>query len=61
MPIGCQTWPVRAALSKDFEGTLCKLAEIGFETIECSPHSYADSRQLASLSRAIRRTIEGAG
>ena len=63
MPIGCQTWPVRAALAKDFEGTLRELAGIGFKTIEmCSPHSYADFRPLASLSAAqIRNKIEGAG
>src|SRR4029077_9156226 len=63
MPIGCQTWPVRAALSKDFEGTLRNLAGIGFKTIEmCSPHSYADFRPLASLTAAqIRNTIETAG
>jgi sugar phosphate isomerase/epimerase len=63
MPIGCQTWPVRAALAKDFEGTLRELAGIGFKTIEmCSPHSYADFRPLASLSAAqIRNTIETAG
>jgi sugar phosphate isomerase/epimerase len=63
MPIGCQTWPVRAALSKDFAGTLHNLAGIGFKTIEmCSPHSYADFRPLASLSAAqIRNTIETAG
>src|SRR4051812_29669308 len=62
MPIGCQTWPVRAELSKDFEGTLRNLAGIGFKTIElCSPHSYADFRPLASLSAAqIRNKIESA-
>ncbi len=63
MPIGCQTWPVRAALAKDFEGTLRELAGIGFKTIEmCSPHSYADFRSLASIPAAqIRNKIETAG
>jgi hypothetical protein len=54
MPIGCQTWPVRAALAKDFEGTLRELAGIGFKTIEmCSPHSYADFRPLDCAVRAV--------
>jgi len=44
MPIGCQTWPVRAMIAKDFPGTIKQLAAAGFETIElCSPVGYADS------------------
>jgi sugar phosphate isomerase/epimerase len=63
MPIGCQTWPVREALAKDFEGTLRNLAGIGYKTIEmCSPPSYAEFRPLAGLSAAqMRHTIESAG
>src|SRR5450631_1793930 len=41
MPIGCQTYPVRDALGKDFEGTLVQLAAIGYKSIEmCSPRGY---------------------
>ena len=44
MPIGCQTWPVRAMIAKDFPGTIKQLAEAGFQSIElCSPVGYADS------------------
>ena len=44
MPIGCQTWPVREMIQKDFRGTLKMLAAAGFKTIElCSPVGYADS------------------
>jgi sugar phosphate isomerase/epimerase len=44
MPIGCQTYPVRNMIAKDFTGTIKQLAEIGFQTIElCSPVGYADS------------------
>jgi sugar phosphate isomerase/epimerase len=43
MPIGCQTWPVREMIAKDFPGTIKQLAGIGFQTIElCSPVGYAD-------------------
>jgi sugar phosphate isomerase/epimerase len=41
-PIGCQVYPVREILGKDFEGTLRLLAGIGYKTIEmCSPKGYA--------------------
>ena len=44
MPIGCQTWPVRQMIAKDFPGTIKQLAEAGFQAIElCSPVGYADS------------------
>jgi sugar phosphate isomerase/epimerase len=41
MPIGFQSWSVQQLLQKDFDGTLKKMAEIGFESMElCSPSSY---------------------
>ena len=44
MPIGCQTYPVRNMIAKDFPGTIKVLADAGFQTIElCSPVGYADS------------------
>ena len=44
LPIGCQTWPVRSMVAKDFPGTLKRLAQSGFERVElCSPVGYADS------------------
>jgi sugar phosphate isomerase/epimerase len=44
MPIGCQTWPVRATIAKDFPGALKELSAAGFQTIElCSPVGYAGS------------------
>jgi sugar phosphate isomerase/epimerase len=44
MPIGCQTWPVRSMIAKDFPGTIKQLADAGFQRIElCSPVGYADS------------------
>jgi sugar phosphate isomerase/epimerase len=43
MPIGCQTWPVREMIAKDFPGTLKQLGAAGFQSIElCSPVGYAD-------------------
>ena len=44
LPIGCQTWPVRDMIAKDFPGTIKTLAQAGFQTIElCSPVGYDDS------------------
>jgi sugar phosphate isomerase/epimerase len=43
MPIGCQTWPVKEMIAKDFPGTLKQLSDAGFQSIElCSPVGYAE-------------------
>jgi sugar phosphate isomerase/epimerase len=43
LPIGCQTWPVRDTIAKDFPGTVKQLADAGFQSIElCSPLGYAE-------------------
>src|SRR3982751_648322 len=42
-PIGCQTWPVKEMIAKDFPGTLKQLAAAGFQSIElCSPVGYTE-------------------
>jgi sugar phosphate isomerase/epimerase len=44
LPIGCQTWPVREGIAKDFPGAIKQLVAAGFQNIElCSPVGYADS------------------
>jgi len=44
LPIGCQTWPVRKMIAKDFPATIKQLVADGFQSIElCSPVGYADS------------------
>jgi sugar phosphate isomerase/epimerase len=43
LPLGCQTWPVREMIAKDFPGTIKQLAAAGFQGIElCSPMGYAE-------------------
>jgi len=62
MPIGCQTWPVRDMIAKDFPGTIKQLAAAGFQTVElCSPVGYADSgfAGLAKYKGAEFRKILG--
>jgi sugar phosphate isomerase/epimerase len=65
MPIGCQTWPVREMIAKDFPGTIKQLADAGFQTIElCSPVGYAEDgfAGLAKYSGAdLRRILSDAG
>lgn len=65
LPIGCQTWPVRKMVEKDFPGTVQKLARTGFQTIElCSPVGYADSG-FAGLAKykgtELRKILSDAG
>ncbi len=65
MPIGCQTWPVRELIAKDFPGTIKQLAAAGFQTIElCSPVGYSDSG-FAGLSKysgsELRKMLSDAG
>ena len=65
LPIGCQVFPVREMLGKDFEGTLRKLAALGYRSVEmCSPPSYADFgfAPLAGMKASeMRRIIQDAG
>jgi sugar phosphate isomerase/epimerase len=65
MPIGCQTWPVRDMIAKDFPGTLKTLAAAGFQSIElCSPVGYDDSG-FGGLTKykgsELRKVINDAG
>jgi sugar phosphate isomerase/epimerase len=65
MPIGCQTWPVRDMIAKDFPSTIKQLAGAGFQTIElCSPVGYSDSgfAGLAKYKGAeLRKILSDAG
>jgi sugar phosphate isomerase/epimerase len=65
LPIGCQTWPVRQTIGKDFDGTLRQLASDGFQAIElCSPPGYERMGfgPLAAMpASTIREKIHAAG
>jgi sugar phosphate isomerase/epimerase len=65
LPIGCQTWPVREMIAKDFPGTLKQLAAAGFKSIElCSPVGYSDNSfgGLAKYKGAeLKKIINDAG
>jgi sugar phosphate isomerase/epimerase len=60
MPIGFQVYPVRDLLAKDFEGTLKRIAALGYQSVEmCSPPGYVDSGfgPLAKLKASEMREI----
>jgi sugar phosphate isomerase/epimerase len=65
LPIGCQTWPVRELIAKDFPGTIQLLAQSGFQSVElCSPVGYSDNgfATLAKYKPAeIKRILSDAG
>jgi len=64
-PIGCQTFPVRDALAKDFDGTLRILAGMGYQTIEmCSPPGYVNAGYaplVGMKASEMRQRIQAAG
>jgi len=65
LPIGCQTWPVRAMIAKDFPGSIKQLADAGFQSVElCSPVGYAEFgfSGLAKYTGAeLRKILNDAG
>lgn len=43
-PLGFQVWTVKDQLNKDFSGTLKKMADLGYQSVEmCSPPGYESS------------------
>lgn len=65
MPVGCELYPVRDQVAKDFEGALRMVAAMGYKTVEmCSPAGYAKSGFGALVDRKpkqIRASIRAAG
>lgn len=65
LPVGCQTYPVREALGKDFDGTLRQLSAIGYRMIEmCSPPGYEKSGYgplVGMKASEMRSIIKSAG
>lgn len=58
LPIGCETYPVRAMIGKDFRGTLKQLAAAGFQSIElCSPVGYDEFAPLSKYNGSELRSI----
>jgi sugar phosphate isomerase/epimerase len=64
LPIGCQVFPVREQLVKDFDGTLREIAAVGYRVIEfCSPPGFVKMgfASLADMKGSeIRQKVTGA-
>ncbi len=63
LPIGCQTYPVRATINSDFAGTMKGLSAAGFQNIElCSPFGYEEFSSLAQYKpQELRRMLHDYG
>src|SRR3984957_6580328 len=63
LPIGCQTYPVRASINTEFSGTMKGLSAAGFQTIElCSPFGYKDFSSLAQYKpQELRKMLSDYG
>ena len=58
LPIGCQTYPVRAMVTQDFPATVKTLAGAGFQSIElCSPVGYKEFAPVGKYTGAELRKI----
>lgn len=58
MPIGCQTYPVRAQVTQDFPATVKTLADAGFQSIElCSPVGYQEFAPVGKYKGSELRKI----
>jgi sugar phosphate isomerase/epimerase len=58
LPIGCQTYPVRAMITQDFPGTIKQLADAGFQSIElCSPVGYREFAPVGNYKGTDLRKI----
>jgi len=65
LPLGLQTFPLRVAIGKDFEGTLRQIAAGGYQMIEmCSPagfEKYGFGPLAKMQASEIKSTINNAG
>jgi sugar phosphate isomerase/epimerase len=62
MPVGFQVWTIREALQKDFPGTLKKMADLGFQSVEmCSPPGYGFESLMKLTAKEMKKIINDAG
>lgn len=61
-PVGFQVYPIRAALIKDFDGTLREIAALGYQSMEmCSPPGYNFGALQEMKATDMRARIQAAG
>jgi sugar phosphate isomerase/epimerase len=57
--IGVQLYTVRSLLERDFEGTLQRIAEIGFQEVEFAGYFRRPPRQIRSLLQSLKLDAPG--
>ncbi len=65
MPLGFQVWTIKDMLIKDFPGTLKKIKELGYQSVEmCSPPGYESSGfgpLMKITAKEMKKIINDAG
>ncbi len=62
MVAGFQVWTVKDALVKDFPGTLKKMADMGYQSVEmCSPPGYGFEPLMKLTAKEMKKIINDAG
>lgn len=62
MPVGFQVWTIRESLLKDFAGTLKRMGNLGFQTVEmCSPPGYGFKPLMSFTAKEMKKIMGDAG
>jgi sugar phosphate isomerase/epimerase len=62
MPFGFQIWTIKDALQKDFPGTLKKMADLGYQTVEmCSPPGYGFKPLMSMTAKEMKKIFDDTG
>lgn len=62
LPVGFQIWTIKDELLKDFPGTLKKMSDMGYKTVEmCSPPGYGFKELINMKAGEMKKIINDAG
>jgi sugar phosphate isomerase/epimerase len=62
LPVGFQIWTIKDELLKDFPGTLKKMSDMGYKTVEmCSPPGYGFKELIDMKAGEMKKIINDAG
>ena len=62
LPVGFQIWTINKDLQNDFAGTLKKMADIGYKTVEmCSPPGYGFKSLMDMKAIEMKKIVENTG
>jgi sugar phosphate isomerase/epimerase len=62
LPVGFQIWTINKDLQEDFAGTLKKMADMGYKTVEmCSPPGYGFKSLMDMKAIEMKKIVEDTG